>query len=308
MGRKKAVSVSKEKRKDSMPSAYTKYCDAFEKRQENGDDCSNATGDYGIILITTCNNLRSSPVWGDLKNANTTNHRGKPSSGHNSGKNGPEGLVERLSFAICGLCASDKYVWHEYPSAASTDVSEDSFDNAILTRQNRFIEEAEQRQLETSLLTDVSFLTDASPMDLELNNLDEDLSSSFDLGVKALPAFRKTPAPRKSQFEDPVQQPTDLLQRTRKNPLWIRKMNAVEDITGISSSRSKPPPAPRKPRPASVRRSPPMPEDLLTHTRKNPIWKTQMTSATRKSHEKKRQSSFSSRRTERSPLERPEVR
>lgn len=292
MGRKKSVSVSKEKRKDSMPSAYNRYCDAFEKKkEENADECSNATGDYGVILVKTYNNLRSSPVWDKVKNANTTNHRGKRSSEQNSR---PEGLVERLSFAICGLCASDKYVWHEYPSAASTDVSEDSFDNAILMRQNQYLEEEEQRQLETSLLTDVSFLTDASPMDLELNNLDDDLSSSYDPGVKALPAFRKTPAPRKDAV------PGDLLQQTRKNPVWIRKMNAVEDITGISNSRSKPPPAPRKPRPATVRRTPPMPEDLLTHTRKNPIWKTQML--------KKRKSSSSSRRKKLFPLERPAAR
>lgn len=312
-GRKKAVSINGEKRNDLIPSAYNKYCNKYDKNADKEDDCSNATGDYGVILIKTDQHLKSSSVWDKGKNTYTTNHRGKHSSEQNKPKDAPEGLVERLSFAICGICASDKYVWHEYPSAASTDISEDSFDkagpNAILIRQNQFLEEENQR-LETSLLTDVSFLTDGSPMDLELNDIDNDLSSSFDLGVKALPAFRKTPAPRRSRFADPA--PKDLLQQTRNNPMWIRKMNAVEEITGISNSRSKPPPAPRKPRPpSSIRRSqrdPPMPEDLLQQTRKNPMWKSQMSNVMKKSSNKKRKSSSSSRRKKRFPLERPEVR
>lgn len=219
--------------------------------KSNDDNGTDETGDYGIILVKKYKNLRSSAVWDKASN-DGPNHRGIRPTQENKRNGGPEGLIDQLTSIFCGACVSEKYVLHEDPSAASTVVSEDfstksgsdSRSNAILLRQNQFKEEEQKQQHEESILTDVSFLTDGSPRDLELRGVDEaEMPNSSNSGVaaKTLPAFRKPPVMRKSQRGRPM--PPDLSKHTRKNPLWTNKMGTAlkktYDKRRKSSSSSK---------------------------------------------------------------------
>ena len=273
-GRKKAPPASMEEtKKDRCPSSSNSIYDASTNYNiHDDDDGTDATGDYGIILVKKYKILRASSLYDKASNA--PNHRGiRPSQEQHKRKSVvPEGgIVDRLTAVFCGatcLSSSDTYVFHEDPSSAAiTEASEDTSAttsgndsssntspnaNAILLRQDEFKEEEKQQKqlhLEESILTDVSFLTDGSPRDLELKDVvvgeeqKEMPSSSFNTIAKSLPAFRKPP-------------PVNDMRSTQKKGC--------------------------RPRPR-----PPMPSDLSKHTRKNPMWTNKMGTALRKTYEKK---------------------
>lgn len=246
-GRKKATSATRERRKDQYPSSMPMSDDEI-----SGND-ANVSGDYGIILVKKYRKLRSSSFVHEEPRTVPINHRGiRPTA---TKKNeAPERFVDVLAAALCGVCVSERYVVHEEPSTASTTVSDDSSEhsengdmtrpNAILLRQNKFKEEEELKQFEESIVTDVSFLTDGSPTDLDVRDVDEEMPSpSKNRAHHVLPAFRKPPAMRKTQRARTM--PSDLLKHTRKNPVWKEKMGDVfkkphnEKKRKASSSRRK---------------------------------------------------------------------
>jgi len=230
--RKKATSATKERRREQNPSSMPLSDDEISsKYSTNDDDDANVSGDYGIILVKKYRKLRSSSFV-EEEPRNTPNHRGiRPTAIKKNESRG--GFVDVLTSALCGVCVSEKYVMHEEPSTASTTVvSDDSSQqsgngdtNAILQRQNKFKEEEELKQLEESIVTDVSFLTDGSPTDLDVKDVDEEMPSSSNINApSALPKFRK-PVMRKTKKSEPM--PSDLLKHTRKNPLWKEKVGDV---------------------------------------------------------------------------------
>mmetsp|Transcript_2549 Transcript_2549/g.6126 ORF Transcript_2549/g.6126 Transcript_2549/m.6126 type:complete len:268 (-) Transcript_2549:199-1002(-) len=244
-GRKKATSATRERRNDQYPSSMPMSDDEI-----SGND-ANVSGDYGIILVKKYRKLRSSSFVHEEPRT-MPNHRGiRPTA--NKTNQAPERFVDVLAAALCGVCVSERYAVHEEPSTASTTVSDDSSEqssigdmtrpNAILLRQNRFKEEAETKQLEESIVTDVSFLTDGSPTDLEVRDVDEEMPSPSKNRAHVLPAFRKPPAMRKTQKARTM--PSDLSKHTRKNPVWKEKMGDVfkkpynEKKRKASSSRRK---------------------------------------------------------------------
>lgn len=247
-GRKQATSANKERRKDENPSSVPlSDNERTGKYNTNDDNHSNVSGDYGIILVKKYRKLRSSSFV-EEEPMNTPNHRGiRPNVIKKNEARG--GFVDVLTSALCGVCVSEKYVMHEEPSTANTTVSDDSSQqsgngdtNAILLRQNKFREEEELKQLEESIVTDVSFLTDGSPRDLDVQDVDDEMPSSSNFNTpSALPAFRK-PVMRKTKKNEPM--PSDLMKHTRKNPLWKEKVGDVfkktqKDKRRRSSSRRR---------------------------------------------------------------------
>lgn len=244
LGRKKAASASKEKNGENCDISCK--CDNHNhghNQDRNHHDPRNETADYGIILVKKY--TVPSALW--RKACNDPNHRGvRPKQ--NKIEEETTGIVDNLTAIFCGACISDKYdVVSNDPDTSGytgTTTSGDSSDrsesyeegkNPILLRQDQYHWEQKYKKdiKDLSLLTDVSMLTDGSPIDLSLTKEDEhdDMPTSANLGAKNLPFFPKTPGMKRpvmraSNRESPAL--SDLSKFTRKNPMWSNKMGAFK--------------------------------------------------------------------------------
>jgi hypothetical protein len=250
--KKAAVSAIRKKRAEPPPPPLPPE-DACTCGKCIDDDSNNVTADYGVIIVKNHKNLREASKW---NKSDGPNHRGvRPEK--NKIKYVPvEGVVDRLTAVLCGACFSEDYVSDE-PDTSGTAASEESYaksesdavspattGTSILLRQKQFHEEELQKK-DQSILTDVSFLTDGSPMDLDLNKEGDDDDMPTSSREKNLPAFRKIrnrisvtatkwdPPSGIELRRDPA--PPDLSAHTRRNPMWTKTMGG-----SFKNKKSKP--------------------------------------------------------------------
>ena len=236
-----------EKRKDS-PSECSR------STAESSDDSLGKTADYGVILVK---NKKKQPQLPPSRLRNV--HRGYNSKHRNKTREmlkeaEEESFVDFLSEALCGACIStsggEEKALSQVEDNDIIDVSPRMATNIYIQRFQKLkmrerLELEKHRQAE-SLVTDVSFLTDPSLNEIEVNEhiLQHLMPTKPSHKPKKLPAFRKLQAIKKSKRKQRGKKEEKQQQKQQDPP------NPAVSFSVLSPGASTMPPPPPPPLPA----------------------------------------------------------
>jgi len=158
--------------KKNKPPAVDDYSGC---NKNNDDNLTNKTADYGIILVKHWKKVFN-------KDEDGPDHRGRcvEETIHINKEEPEHSIVDRFAALFCGACVSDTYCGDD---TISNNTEEDSDTKSRNDPQptgiaaHMLLKEQEQDQAihNTSVLTDVSMLTDGSPLDLQMNTSKDDM-------------------------------------------------------------------------------------------------------------------------------------